>query len=147
MNISEPSAWLCVRKTENNGGYGLPLTSAGPFRLIVENQDIAEKYKKNTNYEVTALYSEPRMHGWQPIETAPKGRIIFVGYWNELNKWRTLRACYYLPGTLEAYEDYDESFMNEGWYEESDESDVIYMLHADPTHWMPLPEPPEKSCI
>ena len=66
------------------------------------------------------------MSEWQPIETAPRnGRPIFcwshdaafcgmwVGYWNALEgRWRDL------------------------WVSDEDEDNV------QPTHWMPLPEPP-----
>ena len=58
---------------------------------------------------------------WQPIETAPKDdREIFVG----IDKEGRCNTCY-----------------NEGWAILENQEGII--IH--PTHWMPLPKPPEES--
>jgi len=89
-----------------------------------------------------ALASAGAGDGWRPIETAPKGRQVLAGYRNELGNWRTIKACYYLPGTLDADESCDDvdedGYAPEGWYEESETHDYILPCQQ-PTHWMPLP--------
>jgi hypothetical protein len=92
---------------------------------------------------------------WQPIETAPKMRKIIVFYRNALGKRRTVMACYYKARSLEMEDDYAEAgvyddetgdcFAPEGWYEEHDSDNPLMPLQEEPTHWMPLPEPPEAA--
>ena len=62
---------------------------------------------------------------WQPIETAPKeGSVIVFGRWEEGHEfdgqpWWNIAGC-------------TETGIYGDWYDE-----------AIPTHWMPLPEPPQ----
>jgi len=65
--------------------------------------------------------SIPCTHGWQPIETAPKdGRSVLVAD----AKYKTIGINFWCN-----YEnDWDR------------ESDLVW-----PTHWMPLPEPPQDE--
>ncbi len=56
------------------------------------------------------------MSGWQPIETAPKGPLLLL----------------YVPDRTRDVGHWFEG----GWW-------VIHALAAEPTHWMPLPEPPK----
>lgn len=85
--------------------------------------------------------------GWQPIETAPKGRKIIAGYFNSSGKWRTIMACYFEAKTLDANHDYidgdEDGFAPEGWYEISEThcEDLLPTDHP-PTHWMPQPVAP-----
>lgn len=71
------------------------------------------------------------MSNWQPIETAPKtGESIILGFagsdsgegywmkWPERNHWGEI-----------------------GWFYA--DSDVLCEHPHNPTHWMPLPEPPQ----
>lgn len=78
---------------------------------------------------------------WQPIETAPQNRIVLVHYTNDLGNGRTMRARYYPPETLES-DVAENGWADEGWYEESEAYEYLMPLEHDPTHWMPLPEPP-----
>lgn len=62
--------------------------------------------------------------GWQPIETAPKDgtQIIIAVAGDEYEPgwawWSALRRAWFIPNTSIAYQ-------------------------MEPTHWMPLPPPPE----
>jgi hypothetical protein len=82
---------------------------------------------------------------WQKIETAPKGKKLIAGYLNSLGNWRSIMACYYLPGTLPATDDWiaDGEYAPEGWYEESESHETILKTDETPTHWMPLPPQPQ----
>lgn len=88
-----------------------------------------------------ALRAALAEHGWQPIETAPKGRKVIAGYWNSAGKWRTVMACYYLEGTLDC-ETNDSGWAPEGWYEESETHEDIMPCDCEPTYWHALFEPP-----
>ena len=95
----------------------------------------------------------PEPAGWQPIETAPKGRKLIVGYFNRCGNWRTVTGHYYLAGTLDATDDYmgnedladSDGYAPEGWYEDSYSLEQIMPTNEPPTHWMPLPQPPTKE--
>ena len=72
---------------------------------------------------------------WQPIETAPKdgteilgvlGATIAVTYWDD-----------------KAYEWREKERIHGGWAWNLDECE--YMTAWCPTHWMPLPEPPNPQ--
>ena len=78
---------------------------------------------------------EPRLHvTWQPIETAPKdGREVLAlglrhgdyGYTDDEKGWTGIR------------------WMNKGWQETKPTG--RYSNGFTPTHWMPLPAPPEAG--
>ena len=95
------------------------------------------------------------MSEWQPIETAPKMRKVIASYVNAQGKRRCVMACYYKAHSLEMADDYydvglydegtGESFAPEGWYEEHDNEHPLMPLQDEPTHWMPLPEPPQTA--
>mgnify|MGYP001565292617 FL=1 len=88
--------------------------------------------------------SEKDEGGWLPIETAPKGKTVLVHYKNQLGNGRTMRACYYIPETLES--DTEESgWADEGWYEQSEAYEYLMPLDGDHTHWQPLPPLPERK--
>ena len=93
-------------------------------------------------------------HGWQSIESAPKGKDILVYYKNCFDKGRMVIACYIEPFTEESDNDYaeyseehDNYFTPEGWYEQIENWDEYSgLLITDTiTHWMPLPTKPEES--
>jgi hypothetical protein len=61
------------------------------------------------------------MSGWQPIETAPKDtRTVLIA-------WR--------------------GFVTTGFFcpDDGEWLDLPHMEQCPPTHWMPLPEPPEPT--
>lgn len=66
------------------------------------------------------------MTEWQPIETAPKDRVILLGYEPH---WR-------LEGDRRVYEG--------RWNEEQSTWTSVngFLVHSGASHWMPLPAPP-----
>lgn len=67
------------------------------------------------------------MNDWQPIESAPKDGTPFLGAFKDTGGWKILifvwsrsYSRFLDSGDAEVIEDYDQ-----------------------PTHWMPLPEPPK----
>jgi hypothetical protein len=67
----------------------------------------------------------PRLPGWQPIETAPRdGTLCALRF----------RDC------LGPYESMSAHFLHDDghWYVVDPPTKVM----IDPTHWMPVPEPP-----
>lgn len=85
--------------------------------------------------------------GWQPIESAPKdGRILLLGYFNSHGNWRTIRGRWYSQEQIdEEWEDCD--CFPAGWYEEAVEAEDVNCWPTDPTHWMPVPKPPEGDAV
>lgn len=60
---------------------------------------------------------------WQPIETAPKnGRPVLVA-WANKPTWAPVTA-----------------YVGDGQWHDEDEA-----IYRDPTHWMPLPDPPKEG--
>lgn len=80
--------------------------------------------------------------GWRPIETAPKGKKVLVGWRNPQGKWFTVTARFFEDGELE---DEEGDPCRAGWYEESETHETLLLLGRGqtPTHWMPLPADPE----
>lgn len=78
---------------------------------------------------------------WQPIETAPKdGTVVLVtnGKESSFASWLTEDDIQDL--------DFEDDDLTEGFYEATDHHkhyDVFYFKFDQPTHWMPLPNPPE----
>lgn len=77
---------------------------------------------------------------WQPIETAPKDGVSILlkgaGGGEVEGKWTKSDDAY---GA-------DEKFPC-GWYTAYTPNEIVSILsgfdHKEPTHWMPLPEPPQ----
>ena len=83
---------------------------------------------------------------WLPIETAPQdGRTMLLGRYNELGKWRTMRGQWMSQECIdETWEDPEAG--EPGWFETCVEADEIpNCWPINPTHWQPLPAPPEKT--
>lgn len=83
------------------------------------------------------------LRSWQPIESAPKdGRTLLLGYFNPLNKWRTVRGQWFTDEEIGEWENGED--FESGWYEtpeNMDEPPNCFLIA--PAHWMPLPSPPK----
>ena len=66
------------------------------------------------------------MSKWQPIETAPTDGTAVLLY-------------PYLDDWANAYVVYGYATLDGEWFSE------VGRLTFEPTHWMPLPEPPEEN--
>ena len=73
-------------------------------------------------------------NGWRPIETAPKDgtNVLLYGRWKgEVSKnpeyWDIFKAAY----------SFDEWVVCD--------SDIYGPIILDPTHWQPLPKPPQEA--
>ena len=79
---------------------------------------------------------------WQPIETAPKMRTILLFAVTEVNdvsgaavNWKMHTGWFHLGFDTQASRD-------EGWSPWTWNGDQLRAYDTQPTHWMPLPEPP-----
>jgi hypothetical protein len=114
----------------------------------------ADDLSKSLREAATAireLLAAVQGEGWQPIETAPERKKVLVSWVNELGKRRTALAVFYPVGTIEldeSPEDWvDEDGKNTvagGWESREAGGDDWY-LDEQPTHWMPLPAPPQPD--
>lgn len=103
---------------------------------------------------------------WQPIDTAPRDRDVLVWFDHKADTYRDLNnpslltdyAAHadggaFLDGSgvtiakwhcqqWEAEDEYGSGYwLPAGWFSRGDFSD--YEVACNPTHWMPLPTPPE----
>ena len=102
------------------------------FAFTLDLRHVAQKLVAVLDEAAKPAPGGPKMReGWQPIETAPKdGRDFLV--WNRENRVRKAR-----------------------WYERSSSDLGVSLYEGDgvnsfkggiqPTHWMPLPAPPEPT--
>jgi hypothetical protein len=90
--------------------------------------------------------STDQLGAWLPIETAPlTGRKVILSYLNRNNKARTVMARW-LTDEQAAETDSDGVGLEGGWYECIDNWDdytEVAIHEGEPTHWMPLPAPPQ----
>ena len=90
-----------------------------PHELAWEAADEIERLRKEVD-----LVSPPPQSAWRPIEIAPKDQwvLVYERHWGlKVAKW----------------------FCEDQWRYANDTADGGYQC-CHPTHWMPLPEPPEK---
>lgn len=76
------------------------------------------------------------MSSWQPIETAPTDGTPVLG-WNAEYGARETRSVTYTPGSPGF-----EAGRTDRWWRWSEPKNS-WLMAWDPTHWMPLPPPPE----
>ena len=83
--------------------------------------------------------------GWLPIQSAPKYKTILLGYCNSHGHWRTLRGEWFSREEIDEFWE-DPDGVEPGWFETSVEADdVPNVWRTNPTHWMPLPQPPKEQ--
>ncbi len=143
QSSGEPAAWRYCRKGWERKIWRLVHERPTDFECaedwIVEPLYASPSPQPDTA-EIAKLREQLVSAQWQPIETAPKGRLLLVGFFNELGKWRSMHAQYRddLPQHDDA--DFDDEPAEAGWYEGSLEAEVLFPV--SPTYWMPLPAPP-----
>lgn len=69
---------------------------------------------------------------WQPIETAPRDGTAVLGYWSRPHGLADIPSDESNYGIT--------AYLNFEWVS-ADDDEVFY---SPPTHWMPLPEPPNE---
>lgn len=72
--------------------------------------------------------SQDTLMAWQPVETAPHETNILLGYWKDWPKREWVTEV--------------------GWYSRGQRfknGHSNYSRHGYATHWMPLPDPPQKG--
>lgn len=137
MRVEGAGVWARADRGEDNN-FMLEVAGCGyefgTWRYAIEERP------ENRFHECTSMLSllrrkkaESMMHihpaskeaGWQPIETAPKGRKSYL-------VWVPDKLCQFCVR-------WDESI--ESWQIFGGCQPLIH----EPTHWMPLPEPPESG--
>lgn len=93
-------------------------------------------------------------------ERMPKsGETVLAAYRNHHGNWRRICAQWIKRHTVEASPEFEEGvaqydddtdtyYLVEGWWERIDNWDDYYrvLVHeGTPTHWQPLPQPPEDA--
>ena len=86
---------------------------------------------------VESLAKDAEARGWQPIETAPKDGtavMVYPGTWSgrsaSIAKWES-----------DKYAKKPRPY----WSRDDDFGRVTFSREHPPTHWMPLPPPPDKG--
>ena len=103
------------------------------------------------------------MSEWQPIETAPKdGRLILLGVDYQRGGYDRVRCGFWLHSSRERWILKDQNtqvrggnedtshwriFLSEdaGCTEWADADEGVFIRYFEPTHWLPLPVPPEPA--
>ena len=109
-----------------------------------------------TNAESAYAFYASKKLEWQPIETAPFKKSVFIYYKNE-NRTVIVKAFKVSKFEQEStdenrhdwcdYNENDDTYYNpEGWYESVENHDDIDCIYIHdiyrPLGWMPLPETP-----
>jgi hypothetical protein len=114
--------------------------------------------KKHPQQETTKYIRADLVPQWQPIETAPRdgdGERVLIQEPSYNKKFSVLSIAYFVKKhSLEDYTgEMDIEFMEEhnevyywpeGWYSADNGNDEL-VIKCNPTHWMPLPEPPKED--
>lgn len=75
------------------------------------------------------------MSEWQPIETAPEGIILVYGKWDGPRQPKPYESDYHVA--------WRDSNGDSGFLVDVTEDGEFIDTGFTPTHWMPLPDPPD----
>ena len=107
-----------------------------PKRYIVK--DLSDEDKDLIlNSEKSGIIEVYKQDQWQPIETAPKDGTYILCIVNNSRPSIVHWGCYFDKGMFGCD---PETFMSEEEFE-----DYWNNVSYEPTHWMPLPTPPEPK--
>ncbi|HEY1129159.1 MAG TPA: hypothetical protein VGF12_07130 [Roseateles sp.] len=137
--LSKPAGWSFSQIDDRTIRITDPL-APGDLVITLDDQAVAMRVLWRL---ASDLIAAPAAQQWLPIETAPTdGRVLLLGYFNAVGKWRTLRGEWMSADYIaENWENPDDG--EPGWYETSVENDdVPNCWRTDPTHWLPLPASP-----
>lgn len=115
----------------------------GPDEDVYPESSVAFIEKRAA--ETLAGWMGDRGMNWQPIETAPRDSECVLLAWNEHGEWQVLPGSFKTnrmtqrSGCVVAVMDYE--YLNGG------DGERFSDFSAAPTHWMPLPEPPEQDKV
>lgn len=85
------------------------------------------------------------MSDWQPIATAPKMRVLLLFAVSDVADDGTVRNWKMATGSYHTgYE--DERSKERGYSPWSWDGHQLKVYELHPTHWMPLPDPPDGRC-
>lgn len=91
----------------------------------------------NLRTAIESLAKDAEARGWQPIDTAPKDGtavLVYPGTWSgrsaSIAKWES-----------DKYAKKPRPY----WSRDDDFGRVTFSREHPPTHWMPLPPPPDKG--
>lgn len=96
----------------------------------------------NTRADATenaALREKLAERKWKPIETAPRDHTTVHVI---STKWLEPVPAYFVSRDYLEREYGDANYMDAGWYPSNEFLFDLPEVRLDPTHWMPLPEPP-----
>ena len=110
------------------------------LEYVLDIGDVQSAAAWFANYgQDTLAVLEDALNPWQPIETAPKDEtkvLISNGVWVVTAKYGLSSNC----------DNWDEGKVS--WWDclEEECDDSWYNTEFEPTHWMPLPNPPSVAC-
>ncbi|EFQ2277397.1 DUF551 domain-containing protein [Escherichia coli] len=151
---AEPAAWMRddadgreynARNEFSGGGGGVPLYAAPPIPVVPEEKPMPNPLKM---YAVDAVAAIAEVRGWNACRAAmlqsqdsgikdswiscsermpdSKTAVLVAREFDRKGDWR-MKWATYIPGHPDA---------NDGW--------IIPGASWKPSHWMPLPEPPQE---
>lgn len=113
--VGEPSHTIVLKRSALPAGGGGGSSSAESAASSASHSDCS---------------AAPHSAGWQPIDSAPRDGtwfLAFNGHWRGVAKY-----------TAPYHGDEGDEFQDPVWVDETSE-----FIEPEPTHWQPLPSPPE----
>ena len=112
------------------------------------DRDMSQSYNLALDHAIAAVSALPDA-GWRDIESAPKDGTCVLVYFSRLT-WRDMQGNPCSFGELRDHvERFETGWFQDGqWYESGTGHDMFEGWQTEeqqPTHWMPLPPPPEKA--